>query len=177
MYILAANAQWDKENRFDGIIADYLSHVTDEKPITARQCVKALAQVGLAKSQYIPRILSYLQNAESDISTKDNLAHLGIEYLITAQTEEVVYSDSKNLLSVNKYYFPITRTNRTYISTAYSNIRVDEFTMGNHGEFYVLFFLETFDNIMISEPGTAPTEKQKELFEELFLIIDFIQSN
>lgn len=113
----------------------------------------------------------------SDISTKDNLAHLGIEYLITAQTEEVVYSDSKNLLSVNKYYFPITRTNRTYISTAYSNIRVDEFTMGNHGEFYVLFFLETFDNIMISEPGTAPTEKQKELFEELFLIIDFIQSN
>ena len=76
----------------------------------------------------------------SDISTKDNLAHLGIEYLITAQTEEVVYSDSKNLLSVNKYYFPITRTNRTYISTAYSNIRVDEFTMGNHGEFYVLFF-------------------------------------
>jgi hypothetical protein len=27
---------------------------------------------------------------------------------------------------------------------------------------------------MISEPGTAPTEKQKELFEELFLIIDFI---
>lgn len=41
----------------------------------------------------------------------------------------------------------------------------------------MLFFLETFDNIMISEPGTAPTEKQKELFEELFLIIDFIQSN
>ena len=57
LYILAANAQWDDENRFDAIISDYLVHVTDEKPITARQCIKALAQVGVAKPQYIPRIL------------------------------------------------------------------------------------------------------------------------
>ena len=87
LYILAANAQWDKENRFDGIIADYLSHVTDEKPITARQCVKALAQVGLAKSQYISRILSYLQNA--DLSKfKDSMRPL-IEKDI-AETEMVL---------------------------------------------------------------------------------------
>lgn len=64
LYILAANAQWDEENRFDKIISDYLTHVTDEKPITARQCVKALAQVGVAKPQYIPRILSSLRNAD-----------------------------------------------------------------------------------------------------------------
>lgn len=64
MYILAANAQWDEENRFDRIISDYLVHITDEKPITARQCVKALAQVGMAKPQYIPRILSALQSAD-----------------------------------------------------------------------------------------------------------------
>ena len=64
LYILAANAQWDEENRFDKIISDYLTHVTDEKPITARQCVKALAQVGLAKPQYIPRILSCLESAD-----------------------------------------------------------------------------------------------------------------
>ena len=54
LYILAANAQWDEENRFDSIIGDFLTHITDEKPITSRQCVKALAQVGLAKPQYIP---------------------------------------------------------------------------------------------------------------------------
>ena len=47
LYILAANAQWDEKNRFDLIISDFLMHITDEKPITARQCVKALAQVGL----------------------------------------------------------------------------------------------------------------------------------
>ena len=63
LHILAANAQWDEENRFDSILSDFLTHITDEKPITARQCVKALAQVGLAKPQYIPRILSRLKSA------------------------------------------------------------------------------------------------------------------
>jgi len=48
LHILAANAQWDEENRFDSIISDFLTHITNEKPITARQYVKALAQVGLA---------------------------------------------------------------------------------------------------------------------------------
>ena len=64
LHILAANAQWDADDHFDGIITDYLTHITDEKPITARQCVKALAQVGMAKPQYIPRILSCLQDAD-----------------------------------------------------------------------------------------------------------------
>lgn len=64
LHILAANAQWDEENRFDFVISAFLTHTTDEKPITARQCVKALAQVGLAKPQYIPRILSCLIDAD-----------------------------------------------------------------------------------------------------------------
>ena len=64
LYILAANAQWDEENRFDKVISDFLMHITDEKPIIARQCVKALAQVGLAKPQYIPMILSALCSAD-----------------------------------------------------------------------------------------------------------------
>ena len=62
--ILAANAKWDDENRFDGILPEYLSHITDEKPITARQCIKALDEVGRAKPQYIPEILSALQSAD-----------------------------------------------------------------------------------------------------------------
>lgn len=64
LYILAANAQWDEENRFDPILSDFLAHITDEKPITARQCIKALAQVGAAKPQYIPAILSCLRSAD-----------------------------------------------------------------------------------------------------------------
>ena len=62
--ILAANARWDDENRFDGIMPDFLSHITDEKPITARQCIKALAEVGQAKPHLIPEIISALRSAE-----------------------------------------------------------------------------------------------------------------
>lgn len=64
LYILAANAKWDEENRFDSIISNFLTHITDNKPITARQCIKALRQVGISKPQYIPDILSSLQNAD-----------------------------------------------------------------------------------------------------------------
>ena len=87
LYILAANAQWDDENRFDSILDDYIAHVTDEKPITARQCIKALAQVGMAKPQYIPRILSCLHWA--DLSKyKDSMRPL-IEKDI-AETEKIL---------------------------------------------------------------------------------------
>lgn len=64
VYILAANAQWDDENRFDSVMPAFLAHITDEKPITARQCIKALAQVGQAKPQYIPVILSSLRSVD-----------------------------------------------------------------------------------------------------------------
>jgi len=87
LYILAANAQWDEENRFDSIISDFLSHITDEKPITARQCIKALIQVGHAKPQYIPMILSRLHDA--DLSKyKDSMRPL-IERDI-AETEKML---------------------------------------------------------------------------------------
>ena len=64
LHILAANAQWDEENRFDAILPEFLSRVTDEKPITARQCIQALAQVGLAKPQYVPQILDCFRSAD-----------------------------------------------------------------------------------------------------------------
>lgn len=87
LYILAANAQWDEENRFDSILDDYLAHITDEKPITARQCIQALAQVGLAKPQYIEKILWNLRCA--DLSKyKDSMRPL-IEKDI-AETEKIL---------------------------------------------------------------------------------------
>lgn len=91
LYILAANAQWDEENRFDSIISVFLTHITDEKPITARQCVKALAQIGLVKPQYIPKILSCLQRA--DLSKyKDSMRPL-IEKDI-AEAEKILTNSS-----------------------------------------------------------------------------------
>ncbi len=62
--ILAVNVQWDNKNCFDNILDDYLSHVTDDKPITARQCIKALIQVGKAKPQYVSRIIECFRRAD-----------------------------------------------------------------------------------------------------------------
>ena len=73
--ILAANARWDRENRFEALLPRFLAHITDEKPITAKQCVKALAELGQAKPRYIPLILSALH--EADLSQyKDSMRPL-----------------------------------------------------------------------------------------------------
>lgn len=64
IHIITANIRWDDENRFDPILPGFLAHITDEKPITARQCIQALAQVGQAKPRYIPAILTTLRSAD-----------------------------------------------------------------------------------------------------------------
>lgn len=94
LYILAANVQWDDEKKFDLIMSDFLSHITDEKPITARQCIKALAQIGQTKQEYIPMILSALDNA--DLSKyKDTMRPL-IEKDIF-ETERILTNSSLSL--------------------------------------------------------------------------------
>ena len=62
--ILAANARWDKERKFDALLDEFLSHVTDVKPITARQCVAALPEIAEAKPELIPRIRAALEQAD-----------------------------------------------------------------------------------------------------------------
>lgn len=64
IYIIAANVKWDENNQFDEVLSDFLSHITDEKPITARQCVKSLVEIGESKPQYISAIISSLKDAD-----------------------------------------------------------------------------------------------------------------
>ncbi|MCI2105794.1 MAG: SufBD protein [Intestinimonas sp.] len=64
MMILAANARWDTQGQLDALLAEFLSHITDEKPITARQCIKALREIAAAKPELIPQIRSALENAD-----------------------------------------------------------------------------------------------------------------
>ena len=64
MHILAANARWDDDKRLDAILPEFLSHITDAKSITARQCVQALAELGTARPRHIPVILRALRNAD-----------------------------------------------------------------------------------------------------------------
>lgn len=62
--ILAANARWDREGKFDARLDEFLSHVTDVKPITARQCVAALPEIAEVKPELIPRIRAALEQAD-----------------------------------------------------------------------------------------------------------------
>jgi hypothetical protein len=45
LMLIAVNVKWDKENRIDGAIDDYLEILNDEKPITVRQCIQALSKI------------------------------------------------------------------------------------------------------------------------------------
>ena len=62
--ILADNARWDREGKFDTLLDEFLSHVTDVKPIKARQCVAALPEVAETKPELIPRIRAALEQAD-----------------------------------------------------------------------------------------------------------------
>lgn len=65
--LLAYNAKWDKEYKVDEIIDEYLKHITDVKPITARQCIKLLPIIAKHKPKLKNDILSALNKANISI--------------------------------------------------------------------------------------------------------------
>ena len=61
--LVAHNAKWDVDDKIDGIIDGYLEHITDEKPICARQCIKLLPLLAEAKPALASKIVSALRDA------------------------------------------------------------------------------------------------------------------
>ena len=61
--LLAYNAKWDKDYKIDEIIDKYLRHITDVKPITARQCIKLLPIIAKYKAELRNDIISGLHKA------------------------------------------------------------------------------------------------------------------
>lgn len=61
--LIAHNAKWDVGGKIDGIIDEYLEHITGEKPICARQCIKLLPLIAEAKPTLAPKIVSALKKA------------------------------------------------------------------------------------------------------------------
>ena len=59
--LIATNAKWDTEYKIDEVIDQYLKHITDEKPITARQCIKVLPLVAKYKPDLKDCIITALQ--------------------------------------------------------------------------------------------------------------------
>ena len=65
--LIAYNAKWDKDNKIDEIIGEYLKHIEDVKPITARQCIKLLPMIAKNKPELKEDIVSALQKADISI--------------------------------------------------------------------------------------------------------------
>lgn len=63
LLLIAGNARWDRDNRVDELIDRYLKHITDPKPITARQCIGALPLLARYKPELRPVILAALHGA------------------------------------------------------------------------------------------------------------------
>lgn len=65
--LLAHNAKWDKDCKIDKIIDKYLRHITDVKPITARQCIKLLPMIAMYKPELRNAILCACHRADIGI--------------------------------------------------------------------------------------------------------------
>lgn len=82
--LLAYNAKWDKDNKIDEIIDKYLKHITDIKPITARQCIKLLPIIAEYKPELKNDILSALHKANISIygDSMQSLVHKYIQKVL-----------------------------------------------------------------------------------------------
>lgn len=58
--LIAYNSKWDINNQVNSIIEKWLKHIEDEKPITARQCIKDTVIIAKNKSELIDIILEKL---------------------------------------------------------------------------------------------------------------------
>ena len=67
MVLISANAQWDEDYKIDEVIDKFLRHITDVKPIMARQCIKRL-----------PNITRHKPDLKSDITGALNKAYMPI---------------------------------------------------------------------------------------------------
>ncbi len=65
--LLAYNTKWDKHYKIDEVIDKYLKHITDVKPITARQCIKLLPIIAKYKPELKNDILSALHKADMSV--------------------------------------------------------------------------------------------------------------
>lgn len=83
--LLAYNARWDTDYKLDELIDRYLKHITDPKPITARQCIQLLPMIARNKPELKDIILAALHRANITI--------------YTGSMQPLVYKDIQNALA------------------------------------------------------------------------------
>lgn len=67
LILIACNAKWDVDYKIDEMIDKYLTHITDKKPITARQCIKLLPVIAKSKPELREDITTALLGADITI--------------------------------------------------------------------------------------------------------------
>ncbi len=65
--LIAPNAKWDSDYKIDEIIDRLLKHIMDDKPITARQCIKSLPTIAKHKPDLKDDICNALRTANPQI--------------------------------------------------------------------------------------------------------------
>lgn len=83
LILISANAKWDTEYKIDEIIDEYLKHILDEKPITSRQCIKALPNIAKYKPELVECIIGALRTADTGIY-KDSMQPLVYKDIMSA---------------------------------------------------------------------------------------------
>lgn len=81
LILLAYNAKWDKDYKIDEVIDKYLKHITDVKPITARQCIKLLPIIAKCKPELKNDILCALHKANTFVydDSMQSLVYMDIQ--------------------------------------------------------------------------------------------------
>ncbi|NMS91208.1 SufBD protein [Clostridioides difficile] len=67
LLLIAANAQWDTENKIEINIDCILSHIVDKKPSVSRMFIKSLPNITKYKKNLIHLIQMELSNADTSI--------------------------------------------------------------------------------------------------------------
>ena len=63
--LISANSKWDKKNKINNNILIILEHISDEKPITSRTCIKGLPYIAENKPELSETICDVLEKADT----------------------------------------------------------------------------------------------------------------
>ena len=111
LMLIADNAKWDKDNRMDDTLDEYLALLNDEKPITIRQCIQALCN-----------IVPYKNHLNKKIAN----AIMGINILDIRETmRKLILLDILEILAAIRKY-QTTDEIESYIFSAFSGEILDK---------------------------------------------------
>ncbi len=113
LMLIAANTRWDSENKIDSVFDLYLSLATDEKPITARQCLQSIYKILPFKENLWKMIVEELINIDI-LEFKETMRKSIVLDIISVLN---YIKKEKYNAEINKYYNSILESDIFDINT------------------------------------------------------------